>query len=368
MTTRQEEKIAIVKAGDTLGLIAKRHGITYQELAAYNRLTNADQIIIGQHLRIPKPRELGVVKFRLFDLIGEAIEGLECKVLSLGEELMRIKTDAKGALPDIQAKHALQTFELWVKRYATNDFKKVGEVKGGTTSRIVAVKSGKQKIVTQTKPAEEKHVTKVVKGGAPKKSGVDWLEKFPHSTDIGMLEAEFGKDLQAFIGALKEGGILVTITTTFRPPQRSYLMYWCQQIAAGKVSPDKVKPFVPEVEGDELVNIDWAHLGSDGQPDLEAAKKAAEEMRVKFLIGTNAVAKPYRSNHNFRQAKAVDMTLVPKWGIGKVIKNKDRKKIEVEEKKNLFLVGQSYGVVHFDLRPNKSVPRQDDVHWSRTGA
>jgi hypothetical protein len=43
-------------------------------------------------------------------------------------------------------------------------------------------------------------------------------------------------------------------------------------------------------------------------------------------------------------------------------------KIEIEEKQNLFLVGQSYGVVHFDLRPNKSVPRQDNVHWSRTGA
>jgi hypothetical protein len=142
---------------------------------------------------------------------------LECKVLSLGEELMRIKTDAKGALPDILAKDALQTFELWVKRYATNDFKKVGEVKGGTTSRIVAVKSGKQKIVTKTKPAEEKHVTKVVKGGAPEKSGLDWLAKFPHSTDIGMLEAEFCKDLQAFIGALEQEMSLLGTPNYFVP-------------------------------------------------------------------------------------------------------------------------------------------------------
>ncbi|WP_146180586.1 hypothetical protein [Limnohabitans curvus] len=54
------------------------------------------------------------IKFRLFDFIGEAIEGLECKVVSLGEELVRIKTDAQGALPDIKAKDALDTFELWV--------------------------------------------------------------------------------------------------------------------------------------------------------------------------------------------------------------------------------------------------------------
>jgi hypothetical protein len=91
-------------------------------------------------------------------------------------------------------------------------------------------------------------------------------------------------------------------------------------------------------------------------------------MRAKFQIGSNAVAKPYHSNHNFRKAKAVDMTLSPKWGIGRIVKNRDGKKVEIEEKKNLFLIGQSYGITHFDLRPNKSNNKQDDVHWSRTGA
>ena len=114
MATSNQDEIAIAKAGDTLRKIATRHGTTYQELAAYNQITNADRIYIGQRLRIPKPRNVGVIKFRLFDFIGEAIEGLECKVVSLGEELMRIKTDAKGALPDIKAKDALDTFELWV--------------------------------------------------------------------------------------------------------------------------------------------------------------------------------------------------------------------------------------------------------------
>jgi len=368
MATSNEDEIAVAQAGDTLRKIATRHGTTYQELAEYNQITNANRIYIGQRLRIPKPREVGVIKFRLFDLIGEAIEGLECKVVSLGEELMRIKTDAKGALPDIKAKDALDTFELWVKRFGANEFKKVGEVKGGTTERIVAVKSGKQKIVASTKPTEEKHVEKIVKGGKAEKSGVSWVAKFPASTDLGMLEATFGKDLQAFINAMKEGGIGVNISTTYRPPERSYLMHWCQQIADGKISPDKVKPFVPEIEGDGPVNIDWAHLGSDGKPDLEAAKKAAEQMRAKFLIGINAVAKPYHSNHNFRKAKAVDMTLSPKWGFGKVVKNKIGDKQKIETKDDLFDVGNSYGIVHFDLRPNKSKKQKDDVHWSRTGA
>ena len=200
-------------------------------------------------------------------------------------------------------------------------------------------------------------------------SAVSRRAKFPASTDLGMLEAEFGKDLKAFIAALEEGGITVQISTTYRPPERSYLMYWCQQIADGKISADKVKPFVPEVEGDGPVNIDWAHLGSDGKPDLEAAKKAAAEMFKAFRIrqGT-AIAGPYKSNHNFKRAKAVDMTLTPEWGIGKTVKNRNRDNSSIETKEDLFDVGQSYGVIHFDKRPNQSKKQKDDVHWSRTGA
>jgi LysM repeat protein len=366
MATSNEDEIAVAQAGDTLRKIATRHGTTYQELAEYNQITNANRIYIGQRLRIPKPREVGVIKFRLFDLIGEAIEGLECKVISLGQEIVRIKTDAKGALPDIKAKDALDTFELWVKRFGANEFKKVGEVKGGTTERIVAVKSGKQKITTQTRPTAEKYVEKVVKGGKAEKSGVSWVAKFPASTDIAMLESEFGKDLKAFIAALEEGGITVQISTTYRPPQRSYLMYWCQKISDGKISAEKVKPFVPEVEGDAPVNIDWTHVDANGKPDLEVAKKAAEEMRGAFGIGTRPVGKPYKSNHNFKKAKAVDMQFIPHWGVGKSVKDKTGNLIEIKERQDLFAVGKSYGITHWDLRPNKNAIK-DDVHWSREG-
>jgi LysM repeat protein len=43
----------IVRAGDTLGAIAARHGISAQALAAANGLQNANVIAIGQRLRIP---------------------------------------------------------------------------------------------------------------------------------------------------------------------------------------------------------------------------------------------------------------------------------------------------------------------------
>lgn len=136
MATSNEDEIAIARAGDTLRKIATRHGVTFEELAAYNNITNADRIYIGQRLRVPKPHTTGVIKFQLKDFIGDAIEGLECKVVSLGKELIRIKTDAKGALPDIKAKDALDTFELWVKRFGTNEFKKVAAKKLQISKRM----------------------------------------------------------------------------------------------------------------------------------------------------------------------------------------------------------------------------------------
>ena len=47
------EIIYIVQAGDCLSAIAKRYGVTWQELAAYNHLNDPDMIYAGQKIRIP---------------------------------------------------------------------------------------------------------------------------------------------------------------------------------------------------------------------------------------------------------------------------------------------------------------------------
>lgn len=50
------EILYTVKAGDTLFRIALRYGLTVEELAAYNGITNPDAIAVGQVIRIP-PRD-----------------------------------------------------------------------------------------------------------------------------------------------------------------------------------------------------------------------------------------------------------------------------------------------------------------------
>lgn len=47
------ERIHIVKAGENLFRIGLQYGFTYQELAAYNGITNPNSIQVGQEIRIP---------------------------------------------------------------------------------------------------------------------------------------------------------------------------------------------------------------------------------------------------------------------------------------------------------------------------
>ena len=53
---RQEQSVIIyrVKRGDTLGGIAKRHGVTVKQLMRWNGIKNAAHIREGQRIRIEK--------------------------------------------------------------------------------------------------------------------------------------------------------------------------------------------------------------------------------------------------------------------------------------------------------------------------
>ncbi len=54
-TTTTIPAVYIVKAGDSLSSIAKKFGLSVNELVAANQLGNANHIEEGQHLMIPPP-------------------------------------------------------------------------------------------------------------------------------------------------------------------------------------------------------------------------------------------------------------------------------------------------------------------------
>jgi murein DD-endopeptidase MepM/ murein hydrolase activator NlpD len=48
-----EERVVVVKSGDTLGAIAKRHRLSVNEIVRYNGLSNPRSLKVGQELRLP---------------------------------------------------------------------------------------------------------------------------------------------------------------------------------------------------------------------------------------------------------------------------------------------------------------------------
>lgn len=56
-TTTTIPETYVIQSGESLFSIAEQFGLNYLDLAAYNGITNPDDIQAGQRLRIPQPGE-----------------------------------------------------------------------------------------------------------------------------------------------------------------------------------------------------------------------------------------------------------------------------------------------------------------------
>lgn len=173
-------------------------------------------------------------------------------------------------------------------------------------------------------------------------SGVDWCSLFLQSNSLSDLAEPFRTNAAKFINGMKNAGISVVINTTWRPTERSYLMYYSTAIARGEIAVDKVPPFPG-------LNIDWTHKGNKTE-----AVKAAKAMYKKYGIGTNPVGKPGSSNHN--RKKAVDMRISNY--VGKVVVI-DGESTKITNWATLTQLGKKHGVIWYGSK--------DAPHWSHTG-
>jgi len=371
-----------VKPGDTLGKIAKDHHTTVEDLAKENDIDNTNKIKVDQKLVLPE------VVFRFEDSMGDPIGELICKLTYCGKE-ETVSTDAQGETPPIVTKKPKQDIKVAVK---TLDglIKEIGKIKSGSTPKVVTVKSPKKLVQVTTErhrgaagSAETRSRHTGPTNGAPtttvlhnrqgnpvaviaagpthtEKSGVQWCSRFMQSNRVEDLEEPFQGKVKKFLEALRDAGIAVRINTTLRPPQRSYLMYYAREVATGRISPTRVPPFSPR-NGDSPVNIDWAHH-VNGRPDLAAARQAAIAMNQRYAAA-GAIGRPYVSNHNRREA--IDMRLTPAWGIGRRVRDIHGHYIAIRIKRDIIMVGASYGVFHWNYTGQK--PKVDDPHWSKDG-
>lgn len=264
-------------------------------------------------------------------------------------------------------------------------YKSIGQINTGTKTREIKLISPTRALEAKTKitngtpgnlhtqrPPQNKSAvidgrnekgkpTIAASSATGEKSGKQWVSRFMPSKSINDLRSPFRENVESFLLALKSAGASVTINTTLRPAQRSYLMYYARQIVTKAIAPDKVPEFVPK-NGDAKVAIDWSHRDQSGKPNLNSALAAAKEMDSAYGAA-GAIGKPYRSNHN--GGKAVDMKISPNWAIGKAVAEKSGTKRLIKSKRDIVEVAATYGVLHWTFSGPRS--KEDDPHWSETG-
>lgn len=180
-------------------------------------------------------------------------------------------------------------------------------------------------------------------------SGPSWVNRVTGSTSTNALSPRFRIAVDAFLAAMRAAHLRVTVSATFRPVERSYLMHWSWKIVHG-TDPATVPAFAG-------VNINWVH------PTRAASVDAAHNMVHAFGMEGLHTPPALHSLHNDRNA--IDMTIswtgvvhvadhqgapvriatLPRTGMNRILQE----------------IGAGYGVTKFiggDL---------DKPHWSTTG-
>lgn len=187
---------------------------------------------------------------------------------------------------------------------------------------------------------------------SPELSGPVWCNRFPGSADTSTLRPDFRDNCDAFIAAITAAGAHKHISSTYRPPERAYLMHWAHLIVKNGFDPAMVPPMAG-------VNIKWDH------PTLEASVDGASQMSDGFQTQGLAANTPPALNTLHTSREAIDITIT--WTGTLNIANKDGTITEINTlprtgmNLQLKAVGATYGVKKF-IGGNADKP-----HWSTTG-
>jgi hypothetical protein len=187
-------------------------------------------------------------------------------------------------------------------------------------------------------------------------SGPQWVARFPGSNQVSDCAAPFSTNLQSFISAMEAAGATVTVSATYRPPERAYLMHWAYVIANQGQDPRTV----PAMAG---VNIKWDHAAADGSFSSEASVSAAQAMVLSYGMQSLNTPPALSSRHTMRLA--VDMSIA--WTGDLTINKADGTSTTITStpktgmNTDLKAVGATYSVIKY-VGGNADKP-----HWSDTG-
>lgn len=202
---------------------------------------------------------------------------------------------------------------------------------------------------TDTAPA-------VVSVPAADPSGAHWCVRFAGSRSVTACMEPFRANVTSFIAALRAAGASVTVSATYRPPQRAYLMHWSWMIVNIGIDPRTI----PKMAG---VNIRWDHVDAAGVYAAADSLAGAQGMVDGYDMQNLMTAPALNSRHTV--GAAIDMsiswvdTLTVKDAGGNTenITGQPRNGMNVR----LAAIGASYGVIKYNGSGT------DRPHWSDTG-
>lgn len=189
------------------------------------------------------------------------------------------------------------------------------------------------------------------------RSGSQWVNRFRGSASLDELRGSFKDKAEAFVGALRAAGATVTISATYRPPRRAYLMHWSWRIVKRDFDPAAVPPM-------DGVDINWKHDDNEGKYSRQLSIAAAKAMVDAFDIQRLGVAPALQSRHIL--GCGVDMNVA--WTGALVIPDAYGYVVEIKtlprsgRNPQLHRVAASYGVIKYNRAG------RDDPHWSDNGA
>jgi len=361
---KAQRKIHIVKAGESLTSIAGQYpGVTVEALVKENGLKDANKIWERQHLRIPGRGASSSAAHS--EQAPPATQAAKAPPTTAGATAPtaaakpaptaaanQTNGGAAKPAPTQPAKQETHAASPQAQQKAAPKPPAKTETKAPPPEKKTspAKSTAKAAVATDQQRTEKNHPVTVLSTPTLEPSGPQWYSRFMGSKELKDLDEEFRPKAVAFYTAMRTAGIGVDINATYRPVERSYLMYHALEIANGG-SPVGIKAWPG-------VAIDWEHRKPDGKPDLVAAKSAAVEMCKKYGLKINdptqLVGKPKNSNHN--KKLAVDWIIT---GFkGKTLIDNTGAKVKITKFKDLVTVGATYGVIYFS---------KENMHWSFDG-
>lgn len=214
-------------------------------------------------------------------------------------------------------------------------------------------------------------------------SGAAWAREFRDTGTLEKLEDTFEANVRRFINALSEAGISRSIFSTFRPPQRSYMMRWSYLIYKNQYALDK-DPKIPDYtfpralkgtggdtpESKLPLNICWYHTDEAGNLSIGKSKTAAKELLAALGVDPRLTTAPaFPSKHNY--GNAIDMDV--RWTGEKRLRAANGTLVRLAStpkhslNPSLWRVAATYNVIHFGTGPTGGNPAADRNHWSNNG-